>query len=101
MMTKTLRAFAVGVVALLAVPAASIAGEDAMEIAVGAGTLLTLDAPFKTVLIGDPEIVDVSRQTDRTAFLKGIGRGASNIVFLDAQDMVIANIRVIVSEARI
>ncbi len=87
--------------ALLAVPSVGIAGEDAIELAVGAGSLLTLDAPFETVLIGAPEIVDVSRQTDRTVILKGTGRGASNIVFLDAQDMVIANVRVVVSDAGI
>ncbi len=62
------------------------------------GTTLMLEKPFKTVLIGDPKVVDVLTQGDRSALLQPQGLGGTNIVFLDEGNIAIANIRVVVCE---
>jgi Flp pilus assembly secretin CpaC len=60
------------------------------------GTTLMLERPFKTVLIGDPAVVDVLTQGNRWALLQPQGLGGTNIVFLDEGNIAIANIRVLV-----
>ncbi len=55
-----------------------------------------LDRPFKAVLIGDPDIVDVLTPADRWAILQPLGLGATNIVFIDEGNIAIANFRVAV-----
>jgi Flp pilus assembly secretin CpaC len=97
-MLNRLRSCALGLLLLLAA-SASEATEQTIKLALGAGYLLTLDAPFESVLIGDPNIIAVTLQTDRTVILKGVGRGTANVVFLDWQSVVIANIGVVVVEA--
>ena len=62
------------------------------------GTMLMLDRPFSTVLIGDPGVVDVLTQGDRSALLEPQGLGGTNIVFLDEGNIAIANVRVVVCE---
>jgi len=96
-----LRACMLGLTLCLVALSASRASDETMTIALGTSSLLTLDRPFETVLVGDPQVVDVSRQTDRTVLVKAINRGASNVVFVDANSIAIANIRVVVREARV
>ena len=96
-----LRACMLGLTLCLVALSASRASDETVTIALGASSLLTLDRPFETVLVGDPQVVDVSRQTDRTVLVKAINRGASNVVFVDANSIAIANIRVVVREARV
>ena len=88
-----------GLALLLALPLAR-ASSDAITLGVGGGSTLTLERPFDTILIGNPNVVDVLPQTDRSVLVKGLNIGASNIVFLDQASVAIANIRVIVSDAR-
>jgi hypothetical protein len=47
-----------------------------MIIALGTGSLLTLNRPFETVLVGDLQVVDVSLQ-------KALNRGTLKVVFAD------------------
>ena len=96
-----LRACMLGLTLCLVALSASRASDETMTIALGASSLLTLDRPFETVLVGDPQVVDISPQTDRTVLMKAINRGASNVVFVDAHNIAIANIRVVVREARV
>ncbi len=88
-----------GLVLLTTLPLAK-ASNDAITLGVGSGSELTLARPIDTILVGNPNVVEVQRQNDRTVLLKGLNPGASNIVFLDDQSIAIANIRVIVSDAR-
>jgi Flp pilus assembly secretin CpaC len=60
------------------------------------GMTLMLERPFKAVLIGDPDVVDVLTQGDRLAMLQPQGLGATNIIFLDEGSIAIANFRVVV-----
>ncbi len=88
-----------GLALLMMLPLAK-ASDDPIIVGVGSGSELTLARSFDTILVGNPNVVEVQRQNDRTVLLKGLNPGASNIVFLDEQSIAIANIRVIVSDAR-
>ena len=71
----------------------SISGAADQEITLrlGAGSTLMLERPFKTVLIGDPDVVDVRAQGDRSVILVPLDLGATNVVFVDEQSIAIAN----------
>jgi Flp pilus assembly secretin CpaC len=94
------RACLLGLVMLLATVAAGRGSDDAIYLAPGVGSLLRLDRPFETVLIEDPHVVDVTRESDRAVILKALAHGTSSVVFLDENSIAIANIRVVVSDAR-
>jgi len=94
-----LRACALSFALLLPV-GASRGSDDTITLAVGAGSIFRLERSFATVLIGDPSVVDVRAQDDRSVLLQALGRGSSNVVFVDAQSIAIANIRVIVRDAQ-
>ena len=66
----------------------------------GAGSTVMLDRPFKTVLIGNPGVVDVHTQSDRSVQLEPRNSGTTNVVFIDGQGMVISNLTVVVRSAR-
>ena len=94
-----LRASVLALLLLLAPIVASRAAAETITIALGTGSVFRLDQPFATVLIGDPNVVDVHAQNDRTVILQALKRGVATIVFVDARSVVIANIRVVVSDA--
>ena len=94
-----LRACALSLVLLLPL-GASRASDNTIMLALGSGSIFRLERPFETVLIGDPSVVDVRAQDDRSVLLQPLARGSSDIVFVDAQSVVIANIRVIVRDAQ-
>lgn len=62
------------------------------------GMTVMLERPFKAVLIGDPSVVDVFTQSDRWAMLQPQSLGKTNIIFVDEENIVIANFRVVVCE---
>jgi Flp pilus assembly secretin CpaC len=66
----------------------------------GAGSIVTLERPFKTVLIGNPEVVDVETRGDRSVLLVPLNSGTTNLVFIDEQGIVITNLTVLVRNAR-
>jgi Flp pilus assembly secretin CpaC len=51
-------------------------------------------------LIEDPQVVDVLRENDRAVVLKALAHGTSSVVFIDEHSIAIANIRVVVSDAK-
>jgi Flp pilus assembly secretin CpaC len=86
--------------ALLTMLSLARASVETVTLATGGGSQFTLARPFDTVLIGNPDVVDVQPRTDRAVVLKGLNPGASNIIFLDKESIAIINIRVVVSDAR-
>jgi Flp pilus assembly secretin CpaC len=66
----------------------------------GAGSTVMLERPFKTALIGNPDVVDVHTQSDRSVLLQPRKPGTTNIIFIDEQGMVIRNLTVLVRSAR-
>ena len=92
-------AWVLGLTLLMTLPLAS-ASNDVVTLVPGGGSELTLARPYESVLIGNPAVVDVEPQGDRSVLLKGLNPGASNVVFLDERSIAIINIKVIVSDAR-
>ena len=97
-MIATLRACALGLV-LLSNTVKSWAADQTIKLELGRGSVFELESPFETILISDPDVVDVHAQTERSVILEPLILGAANIVFLDARQMTIANIRVFVCNA--
>lgn len=97
-------AYVLGLALLLAMLPIAKASDEAIThpitLGLGGGSMLTLARPFDTILIGNPDVVDVQPKDSRTVLLKALNVGASNIVFLDEQSVAITNVRVIVTDAR-
>jgi Flp pilus assembly secretin CpaC len=98
-MTSTLRAFILGVFLLLTTNCVTQAADRTITLKLGAGSALEVERPFKTVLIGDPDIVDVYTNSDRSVILEPLNPGATNLVFVDDQRIAIANVRILVCSA--
>ncbi|WP_170991848.1 pilus assembly protein N-terminal domain-containing protein [Bradyrhizobium elkanii] len=74
----------------------SCVADQAIILGLGASTALRLEQEFKTILIGDPNIVDILERSDRSVILQTLHLGATNVIFLDARSIVIANFRILV-----
>jgi Flp pilus assembly secretin CpaC len=74
----------------------SCAANQAITLGLGASSGLRLERPFRTILIGDPDIVDVVKRSDRSVILQPLNPGATNVIFLDERSIVIANVHVLV-----
>ena len=64
-----------------------------------AGSAFAVERPFKTVLIGDPDIVDVHTRNDRSVILEPLNPGATNLIFVDERSIAITNVRILVCNA--
>jgi Flp pilus assembly secretin CpaC len=95
-MMAMLRVFALVSGLSLIASTAGWADQQTVRLAPGAGTSLMLERPFELVLIDNPNVVGVHHQIDRTVLLEGRALGVSNVVFIDAGDVAVANIRVLV-----
>jgi len=93
-MTKILRGLALGAVLLFVTISAGLAGDRTIILKPGVGSSLVLDSAFDTVLIGDPNIVDVRTRDDRSVFLVPLNPGVTNLVFINEENIVTANIEV-------
>ena len=99
-MTPKLRACVVGLQLLLAAMSSPAwAADQTVTLRLGTGATLTLERPFKAVLIGDPEVVDVQEHGDRAVVLEPLQLGGTNLVFVDEQDIAMTNIRILVCQA--
>jgi Flp pilus assembly secretin CpaC len=66
----------------------------------GAGSTVMLERPFKTALIGDPDVIDIQMQSGCSVLLKPLSPGATNLIFVDEQGIVITNLTIFVRSAR-
>ena len=66
----------------------------------GGGSSVRLERPFKSVLIGDPDVVDVQTLNERSVLLKPLSLGTTNLIFIDDQGIVITNLSIMVRNAR-
>jgi hypothetical protein len=60
---------------------------------------MRIDKPFKTILISDPKVVDLLAQTDKAVILHPLASGATTVMFLDADNLPIYNLDVVVTDA--
>jgi len=100
-MAAIVRAFCFGAALLLAAVATVRAEDQTLDLRVGFGSSLMLDRAFETVLIGDPNVVDVHTRDNRSVMLEPLAPGATNLVFLDDQNIVIANIPLLVRQSAV
>jgi Flp pilus assembly secretin CpaC len=95
-MTAMIRAVALGAALLLITITASRAEPVALRL--GSGSPLLLDRAFETVLIGNPNVVEVHTRGNRSVILEPLAPGTTNLIFLDDQNIVITNIEVSVRQ---
>ena len=96
-MPRKCTALAIAFAVFVAMMSLARATDKTVILAIGSeGTTLMLERSFSTVLIGDPGVVDVLTQGDRSALLQPQGLGGTNVVFLDEGNIAIANVRVVV-----
>ena len=88
--------FALALIAFVSTFSPICAADQAITMGLGASSGLRLERPFKTILIGDPNIVDVLERSDRSVILQSLNLGATNVIFLDAGSIAIANVRIVV-----
>jgi Flp pilus assembly secretin CpaC len=103
-MLLSVRVCMLGLVLLMGHPLATSSATGALDetvtLALGAGSQLTLDRPFDTILIDNPDVVDVRALNDQLIVLEPLNLGASNVLFVDEHNIAIANIRVVVCDPR-
>ena len=100
-MTSILRVCAFGFALLLTTITTSWAAEPTIILRLGsnAGSVISIERSFETILIGDPDVVDVHPNNDRSVVLEPLNLGATNLVFVDERSVAVTNIRVLVCSA--
>jgi Flp pilus assembly secretin CpaC len=95
-MSALLRACAFALSILLTAIAHASAADQTIILTLGTGSMLVLERPFETVLIGDPNVVDVHGQNNNMVVLEPLRLGASELIFIDERSIAITNVRVLV-----
>ena len=70
------------------------AEDDGVALGIGTAFRLFLEKAYATVIVGDPLIVDVRTDDDRSVLIEPLSAGQTNLVFIDARGGVIANVRI-------
>lgn len=86
-----------GAPAMRVSPAAA-AGRSRIEMKVGQGNLLTFNQPVQTVLVANPNVLDVEMVSARSAYIYGVSTGTTNLFALSGADQVVAAASVRVSQ---
>ena len=100
-MTAIFRTFAFSAALLLGTISATWAEEQTIDLRVGFKSSFVLDKSFETVLIGDSDVVDVHTPDNRLVILEPLAPGATNLVFLDDKNIVVANIAILVRQSAV
>jgi Flp pilus assembly secretin CpaC len=90
------RAFSLALALFLTAISATWAAGQTITLRLGTGSALALERSFETVLIGDPNVVDVHTRSDRSVFLEPLALGSTNLVFVDQRSIAITNLRILV-----
>src|SRR5438552_18378140 len=70
------------------------AEDDGVALGIGTAFRLFLEKAYATVIVGDPLVVDVRTDDDRSVLIEPLSAGQTNLVFIDARGGVIANVRI-------
>ena len=84
-------------VALLAVPAAAAAQTRPLSIDIDQSSRIQLRAPAGSVIVGNPNIADVTVVDANTLFITGKGYGVTEIVAVDALGRTVYQSQVVVT----
>ena len=100
-MTAIARSLALWTALLFVTISASAAADQTIDLRVGFKSSVVLDRAFETVLIGDSDVVDVHTSDHCSVMLEPLAPGATNLVFLDDNNIVIANIAILVRQSAV
>jgi Flp pilus assembly secretin CpaC len=95
-MIAIVRACAVSLFLFLTPTLHALAVDQTVILTLGEGSVLMLESPYETVLIGTPDVVDVHRRSDNSVFLEPLNLGASELIFIDERNIAMATVRVLV-----
>jgi Flp pilus assembly secretin CpaC len=98
-MASTLRVCILAATLLSTAVSATQAADRTITLRLGGGSTLGLERAFKTVMIGDPSVVNVRTYGDRSVILEPLSVGATNLVFVDEKSIAITNVRILVCNA--
>lgn len=65
-----------------------------IDLDVGKGRLIHLDAPATGVFVGDPKVADVQVKSPTLIYLVGVGPGETTVMAVDAHDLALASLQV-------
>jgi Flp pilus assembly secretin CpaC len=91
-----MRTCVIVLVSLLTTISVACATDRTIILRLDAPTAVALERPFKTVLIGNPNIVDVQTLDDRRVTLEPLKLGTTNLIFVDEGSIAITNLRIVV-----
>jgi Flp pilus assembly secretin CpaC len=98
-MKAVVRELVLGAALILAMLPAARAADRTVTLKLGVASRLQLDRIFETVLVGDPDVVGVYPDDAYSVILSPQNPGVTNLVFVDARHIVLANIRISVCPA--
>jgi Flp pilus assembly secretin CpaC len=91
-----MRIFVVVLILLLLPISVACAADQTITLRLGGPTALALERPFETVLVADPNIVDIHTINDRRVTLEPLNLGATSLIFVDSRNIAITNVRIVV-----
>jgi Flp pilus assembly secretin CpaC len=94
-----LRACVLGAAFLLMAESIAQASDQTITLRLGASSRFVLERAFETVLIGDPDVVDVHTTDERSVILEPLNPGVTDLIFMDAESAAITNVRILVGSA--
>ena len=92
-MKSRIRELVVAAIVLFSATAGARAEDDPVALGVGTAFRLFIERAFASVIVGDPAVVDVHAD-DRSVLIEPLNSGETNLVFIDARGVVIANVRI-------
>jgi Flp pilus assembly secretin CpaC len=98
-MKAVARKLALGAALILAALPTARATDRTVTLKLGVASRLQLDSMFETVLVGDPDVVGVYPDDSYSVILSPQNPGVTNLVFINARHIVLANIRISVCAA--
>ena len=98
-MTSAIRQLSVAAMVFFAAVTGARAEDGPVELGVGTAFRLFLERAFATVIVGDQHVVDIRTDDDRSVVIEPLSAGQTNLVFVDARGVVIANVRISVCGA--
>jgi len=93
-MKSRIRELVVAAIVLFSATAGARAEDDPVALGVGTAFRLFVERAFASVIVGDPAVVDVHADDDRSVLIEPLNSGETNLVFIDARGVVIANVRI-------
>jgi len=72
---------------------------SSVTLELGTASTVMLERAYNTVLLDNPDVIEVQTQNERSVLLKPLSPGSTNLVFIDEQGIVITNLAILVRNA--